>query len=297
MKNQTFILQKLYGIALTTVLLGTLSAKAAIYTWTNTTGGNWSVAANWSPDQVPGYSDTADITLAGTYAVTLDVDTNVSNLTIGGGGPGVQTLVADNFDLNATNALINSDGSLSMSNSIFTGTLVVARGGLFSLNNNVTMAAKVTVENGGEVQLLAVDGISSFGDESAADTNYWLWLQGGAQMSGDSGFGLDLYAPMTNSGTCSLTNGVIYVANDNGDDLDGGLVNLPGGVINLVSGASIDGSGGFDYLMNEGTINVTNGNSQIDVGLELLTGAYNAAAGATVFSLTKALPAPARARA
>ena len=26
-------------------------------TWTNTAGGNWSAAANWSPNQVPGSSD------------------------------------------------------------------------------------------------------------------------------------------------------------------------------------------------------------------------------------------------
>jgi hypothetical protein len=282
MKNRTFILQKLYGMALATLLFGTLSAKAAIYTWTNPAGGNWSAAANWSPNQVPGSSDTANITMAGTYAVALDVNTNVNNLTIGGAGSGVQTLLADNFDLDATNALINSDGILSMSNSIFTGTLVVTSGGVFSMNNNVTVDAQVTVENGGELQLLTDDGYSSIGDESAADTNSWLWLQGGAQMSAVSGFRLYLFAPMTNSGTCSFTNVVISMYSDYG----GGLANLAGGVINLISGnngSGIYGENGFEYVLNEGTINVTNGTSEIDLGLGLLTGTYNAAAGVTVF--------------
>jgi hypothetical protein len=43
--------------------------------WTNTSGGNWSVPANWSPNQVPGSSNTAMLPDVGSsYAVTLDVN-------------------------------------------------------------------------------------------------------------------------------------------------------------------------------------------------------------------------------
>ncbi len=40
--------------------------------WTNPSGGNWSDGANWSTGVAPGASDTASITLDGTYTVTLD---------------------------------------------------------------------------------------------------------------------------------------------------------------------------------------------------------------------------------
>jgi len=57
--------------------------SAATLTWTNTLGGNWSVAANWSPHAVPGAADTANITTAGTYTVTLDANATVTALTLG----------------------------------------------------------------------------------------------------------------------------------------------------------------------------------------------------------------------
>src|SRR4051812_33551195 len=53
-------------------------------TWTNAAGGNWSVAANWSPNQVPGASDSVLITADGTYTVVLADSVTVSNLTLGG---------------------------------------------------------------------------------------------------------------------------------------------------------------------------------------------------------------------
>ncbi len=173
-------------------------------------------------------------------------------------------------------------GTFSVANSTLFGSYLVTSGAVFSLYNGggigVTVDGQVTVENGGEMLLSAGGNGIDFSDSDDAHTNNWLWLQRGAQMIGDSGF-FNLGSHMTNSGICSLTNGFI----DNGN---GGLVNLAGGVINLISGASIYGYAGFDYLMNEGTINVTDGTSEIGLGLGLLTGTYNAAAGATVQFVT-----------
>ena len=53
------------------MMAGWISAQGATVTWTNTAGGNWGVAANWSPNQVPGAADTGLITTPGTYTVTL----------------------------------------------------------------------------------------------------------------------------------------------------------------------------------------------------------------------------------
>ena len=49
------------------LLLSTIAElNAATILWTNTAGGNWNAAANWSPNSVPGLSDTAVITRSAT---------------------------------------------------------------------------------------------------------------------------------------------------------------------------------------------------------------------------------------
>jgi hypothetical protein len=68
-------------------------AIATQRSWTNSLGGSWFDASNWSPNGVPGASDTTFITADGTYTVlapTGAVSTAVLNL---GGGNGKQTLV------------------------------------------------------------------------------------------------------------------------------------------------------------------------------------------------------------
>jgi hypothetical protein len=57
-----------------------IPAQAATITWTNTSGGNWSVAANWSPNQVPGVADTALIETNGSYTVTLNANAQIAGL-------------------------------------------------------------------------------------------------------------------------------------------------------------------------------------------------------------------------
>ena len=77
--------------ALALGLLSGISSPAADIVWTNTAGGNWSVANNWLPHQIPGVSDNAWMTNNGTYTISLSVTTTVANLTLGGAS-GVQTL-------------------------------------------------------------------------------------------------------------------------------------------------------------------------------------------------------------
>ena len=62
------------------------SAWAAI-SWINASGGAWSNPSNWDGAVVPGALDSAIVTLAGTYTVTLDVNASVASLTLGGARP------------------------------------------------------------------------------------------------------------------------------------------------------------------------------------------------------------------
>src|SRR5271154_356196 len=94
--------------------IGGTVADAATITWTNTAGGNWSVAANWSPNQVPGSSDDAVITASGTYNVTLDTSPTVNSLALGGSS-GQQTLTTGNNNLTLNNSsFVNANGNLAL---------------------------------------------------------------------------------------------------------------------------------------------------------------------------------------
>src|ERR1051325_2621703 len=53
------------------------SLSAATLTWTNSSGGNWNNAANWSPNQVPGTNDSATLLLS--VRVTNNASVSVSN--------------------------------------------------------------------------------------------------------------------------------------------------------------------------------------------------------------------------
>src|SRR5437879_1708548 len=65
---------QLAALCLALLCATAISGHAADITWTNVSGGNWSTAANWSPNQVPGAGDNAFITNNGTYTATLDMD-------------------------------------------------------------------------------------------------------------------------------------------------------------------------------------------------------------------------------
>ncbi len=51
-------------LLLALAMVGPISA--ATLRWTNTAGGDWNTAANWSPNQLPGPNDDAVFNVAGT---------------------------------------------------------------------------------------------------------------------------------------------------------------------------------------------------------------------------------------
>ncbi|MBK8848306.1 MAG: hypothetical protein IPO27_17915 [Bacteroidetes bacterium] len=73
-----------------------LTSKGANVNWTNASGGSWSVGANWSNGSGPGAGDTAVITLAGTYTVTVDMNITCQKMLIGGAS-GLQTFSVANY--------------------------------------------------------------------------------------------------------------------------------------------------------------------------------------------------------
>jgi len=122
--------------------------KAATMTWTNTSGGNWSVPANWNTHLVPGAADVAVITLttASKLEVKVDVDATVSGLTMAGslhvlridgktltlGGPATlglnQTIALDHGALVGTTATHVTGGSVLWSGGILQGPVTMESG-------------------------------------------------------------------------------------------------------------------------------------------------------------------------
>ena len=62
MKNLRHIFYLLFLLIIYSISFN-LAAETLV--WTNTAGGNWSQASNWSPNVVPSIADTAEITTEG----------------------------------------------------------------------------------------------------------------------------------------------------------------------------------------------------------------------------------------
>jgi hypothetical protein len=105
--NTTTFRRIIAGLILAATLVST---PAADLVWTNLAGGNWNNTNNWSPNTVPGATDSAFITNAGTYTVTINAAATVTNLTLGATG-GTQTLINTAFTLTLNgNSFVGTNG-------------------------------------------------------------------------------------------------------------------------------------------------------------------------------------------
>src|SRR5687767_8530465 len=87
------------------LLIATLRLSGATLIWTNTAGGNWADAANWSPNQVPIGADDVSVTNAGTYVVAIHSAAVARSITIGVGASGTQTLHMPGAPLTVSNSV------------------------------------------------------------------------------------------------------------------------------------------------------------------------------------------------
>jgi len=338
----------LLATAMGCVALAGRLAECATITWINTAGGNWSDAANWSPNQVPTNTDTALITTPGNYKVNLDAPGVVTNLTLGAGGgaAGVQTFVMTNsFNVNSL-LLVTGGGVLNASgeNAVISAAMTVANGGVLNLSANYydfqMTVNPLIVTNGGLVNASGEPIYGSGGEYSFGSTIYGavtvanggvldingafeaVTVANGGLMTatGSAGAltvahggvlditnGLSLVAPLINSGIINLTNAGIGLVNNDYSGGAGGLINQSGGLINLEGSGSITAAAGvgyFGYVTNHGVIIQISGTNRISVPASFdnslgtitnlsgilslglfqtnLSGAYFAAAGATI---------------
>src|SRR5262249_21324412 len=131
-------------------LLPAASLRANDIYWTNAAGGNWNVAANWSPNGVPGSADNAYIISNGTYTVVQNVTVSVNNLVLGG-STGVQTLSDSTSDLTVrSNTIVNANGVVAFGGGTLKGLTSVA--GLFNLTGGY-VDGKLTIATNGTMNI------------------------------------------------------------------------------------------------------------------------------------------------
>jgi hypothetical protein len=236
-------------LTLLLAVLGLATAKAGTILWTNTSGGNWSTPANWSPNQQPAASDDVVITTNGSYTVTLDIDTSIGSLSLGGAA-GQQALGAGSHALTISGAgIINANGLL-----ISGGTL--SYGGLFTVNGTLnwtggvlgTVGAALNVGPGG---LLSVSGgtvgqdRSSYGALTNAGTVIW---------SGVGNWQAKNYANFYN-----LSGGLFDIQTDQTLASSPGAIFDNGGTVRKSVGSSSSWASTSFYFNNHGNVEVLNG--------------------------------------
>jgi hypothetical protein len=241
-------------------LLAAISTHAAILTWTNTAGGDWNVAANWNPSQVPVNGDDVIITNGGTYTVTNTGSVTLNNLTLGGTN-GTQILMVNSLTL--TNlGLLNSNGVLNWNGGDLEGAVTVAQGGTLVQSNTLQFAF-----NNYAFGYTNTAYLSNFG------TVLWTGtIQASANTSTHSGGGLIYNAGLWNA-VSDMTMG-IYSGSGTNYFINTGTLEKSGGTGTSTLGWSFSSSGIIQTL--SGTFNLNWGGPSVLHGNLTLSGTLGA---------------------
>jgi hypothetical protein len=230
----------LFFMAMAALVIGDWSARATTIIWTNTAGGSFGNAANWSPNSVPGSGDLAVITNTGTYTVTLDTGRTVSGIQLGANsGVGTQT-----FSMNA-NALISNGSTIINTNGVFIVSAGLNASGI-NLTNNGTVTWTAGAITDGDAGVIYNNGLWD-----AQGNNIFQYNNSGTGpvfnnagiFRKSAGGGTTTFASSTtfnNTGTNDVQNGTMSIV--------GGGANTAPGVFNTANGAALtfDSSYGFN---------------------------------------------------
>ncbi len=236
------------------LLLAALTAgnlRASTISWTNTSGGLWSVPANWDLHIVPRPTDSVNITAAGTYTVTADTSGTVVSLTLGGAS-GHQTLTNLGQALIITNMLVNANGIFGLGGGSLSGTAMTNQG---------------TINWGGGTMAIST-------------------LVGPAATFNVFG-SVTLQSALTNTGTIHWTTSgsTIGIYNNHGI-YTGGVRNQAGALFDIQNDQTVSSAGyGFEFFQNAGTVRKSAGVGATSFGVAFTnTGTIDAQSGTIQFS-------------
>jgi hypothetical protein len=229
-----------------------LQAPAIIKSWNNVLGGNWNTPASWTPSGVPAATDDVQITLDGTYTVTMNSVQSAASLTLGG-ATGNQTLAvtANTLTLSAA-SVVNANGILSQAGGTIAGTGSLTINGTFNWSAGVMTGAGTTTVNGpfNLSGLVSINGSRILNNASTAN-----WTAG------------------VNQGMWTGTGSVINNTGTWDAKVDGGaIVNQYGGATTFNNFGSFKKSAGAGSTLinipfvNTGTVNAQSGTISLGGG-------------------------------
>ncbi len=204
---------RILAVLVTAFALHLSHVRAADIYWTNTLGGNWSDAVNWSPNQVPGTDDNALITQDGTY--TVEAINAVISKVFAGAANGTQTVTFSGVNLNLTGPCIFSNNAVLN---------LIGGAGNFGLGS-----AEATILIQGQMHVLT--GFSAVGLPGS------LTIASGARLNVDTSGGFGLNGRLTNAGAVVCFGsgpfgGASFVTG-------GGIYNLAGAIFEVQNDAPI----------------------------------------------------------
>ncbi len=241
--------QVIYGS--TEVMLTVVaSSQAPVVSWINALGGNWSVGTNWSTGTVPTPADSVEVTLPGTYTVTVDVPATVAFVNVGGAS-GTQTLAIAGQTLTLGNggAVNAATGVLNLSSGTLTGGGTLTVDGSMNWTGGTMTGAGVTRIGTGGVLNVGGAGTKTFTTRTLVNAGQVVWTAGqinsglGAVLQNQAGATFDVRANL----------GWLY---NQGGSLPR-LSNLAGAVVQRTVGT---GTATLDVIVdNAGTLDVQSG--------------------------------------
>jgi fibronectin-binding autotransporter adhesin len=228
--------------AFATICLTVCSVHAANLVWTNTLGGSWHAATNWSPNTLPGTNDFAYVTNTGSYNVIITNSVKPGALLIGAGN-----VVIDNYaTLSCANMIVTNTGTMTWSNAWLDGSLKIdTNAQLFCSAAVNTYIYSLTITNNGTVNWSS-GGMSIGGTPATFIVNNGLWTMSSSSGMGSGGGQQTVFinngtVRKTGSATCGISDFNFF--NNGVVDVQGGTLNFRGGTTNLLNGSYSSAAG------------------------------------------------------
>lgn len=212
--------------ALAVCLAPTALAQTCTRTWAAPVDGSWSVAANWTPAEVPTAGDVACITAAGTYTVSIGGFVTVAAETLVlGGASGTQTLTSQGY-VGIGSATVGPNGRFQFVNITPGGDDGLYLTGTITVEGEVSVPGGVTfLRNSGTLDV-APSGTLRLSDQARVGGIQALFRVRGTVE------GVGCPFPI-NTGQCTIQAPV---------EVLGGTLRAASGVLQLQAGGTMDGA-------------------------------------------------------
>jgi hypothetical protein len=244
--------------------------RAAELRWANPVNGNWGVAANWSPAQVPTAADSVSITNDGVFVVAVNVAAQAGSITLGGTS-GSQTLSNLTQVLTVNGPVrIGSNGVIRLNGGTFTGLGDMGVAGRFEWSGGALNRSGVTTIDPMGTLWLAGTGSRTLTNGFIANLGQAVW--GGGTILSTIGFAVFSNAPgavleITNTGTWNVS-----TSDTNALLVNAGTLRRRGPSVTTV-GAMLENLGSVELLSGTLSLSSTNGYRQRDGSTTLQGGA------------------------